>query len=98
MPSLLAITSGQDFVKMLTITLPAVVEKSCLNVENYPENLILEITCAYPSMLKSYKARLDNLDDDFFVDDEQQIEVSYREFKGSGDGKRTISHIAHLKY
>lgn len=48
---------------------------------------MFENTNAFPSKLRTYKKRLDNLEDSLFVEDEKEVEVPYREFRGLGEGK-----------
>ena len=74
-------------LKAAPVTLPSEFQQSLFNFESYPENLMLMNTLAYPSTLKTYKSRLDEAEEELFVNDEALVEVPYRDFDtASGEG------------
>lgn len=65
----------------VALTVPAAFKRSYENSEMYPHNLIYQTS--YPTVISTYKARLDNYAPRIFVEDASEIEVSFRDFWSS---------------
>jgi hypothetical protein len=73
---------------MGTYQLPHVFQASFLNSKSYPENLVHKSINTYPAALKAFKRRLDAAESDLFVDNEDHVEVPFRDLHNSS-GKGT---------
>ncbi len=62
---------------------PATFERSCLNSRSYPENLLHRSTNTYRTALQSYRLRLDHAERDLFVEDEDDVEVPFRDLQSA---------------
>ena len=71
------------------LTLPINFQKSYLNRDSYPCNIIQRTVGSYPSALAAYATRLDIAAQDLFETDINKVEVPIRDLKtynGTGKG------------
>lgn len=62
--------------------------------ESYPHNLIYRAACT--AVLKAYEARLDEASPSLFIEEDEQADVPFRDFRGeAGQGKfsHSSSHV-----
>jgi hypothetical protein len=73
---------------MAALTLPTLFEQSCLRSDRYPENIIQKGANLTPTVLRAYKTRLDKGKADLFVQDEANVDISFRDLGNvSGEGQ-----------
>lgn len=74
-------------------------QKSYIERDSYPCNLVQRTVSTYPSALKAYAARLDFAAPNIFETDFKQLEVPIRDLKtDNGDGKGLSTESSVLRY
>jgi len=77
--------------------LPTSFQKSYIDRDSYPRNLIQRTVGTYPSALAAYATRLDLVAQDLFERDISQLEVSFRDLKtDNGKGKGLVVFVPIL--
>ena len=74
-----------DIPTMATILVADDFRKSCQDFQSYPENIVKQNTITYRHALTTYRLRLDSKAYDLFVDEEHNVDVSFRDMPVTPD-------------
>ncbi|RDI79394.1 hypothetical protein Vi05172_g10588 [Venturia inaequalis] len=75
----------------LTIALPEVLQKSCLNSKSYPSNYTLKSLSTYPTALKVWRNRLRDSAGEMFREPGSTVDIPYRDLNSGGElDKRNV--------